>query len=74
MKRSQMMAELKVLGMGREGEAQLKAFLQVVEAGRKANTPRKERQQEYRWQVVSKTCMGLGYAWYQKALRKGLLK
>lgn len=74
MTRQQMMNELRVLVMGPEGERQLKAFLQVVDAGRKSTSPRKERQQEYRWQVVSKTCMGLGYAWYQEALRRGLLK
>jgi hypothetical protein len=69
-----MMNELRVLGMSAEGERQLKAFLQVVEAGQKATSPRKQRQQEYRWQVVGKPCMGVGYAWYQEALRRGLLK
>ena len=74
MTRNEMIAELRVLGMTQQGERELKLYLQLVDKCYKADSHRKQRQQEYRVRKLESSCMGLGFSWYQEALHRGFLK
>ena len=74
MTRSEIIGKLQVLGMGPEAEKQFKELLQCFVAGTKATTNRRQRQQEYRWKVVSGSCLGLGLYWLEIARERRWIK